>query len=162
MSRALGLRIPSILMAVATCASCANLNVRLGPDQIDIGLGYWKYGVGSRPIYSLHWVGNTVSVSDGYENADIFTIAVSECAGLDEARIKLLRDVHVAITELVDGVPTPPPEEVIADAGLHRLVYHPQAHSNHLELSGFDGVPLQPWIKSAEALRKIVRGCRDS
>jgi hypothetical protein len=148
-------------MTVVVCASCANLNVHFGPDQIDSGLGYWKYGVGSKPIYSLHWVGNTVSVSDGYGNPDIFTISVSECAGLSDARITLLRDVHAGITELVDSLPTPPPEEVIADAGLHRLVYDPEGYSDRLELSGVEGVPLQPWIKSAEALRKIVRGCRD-
>lgn len=162
MNRALRLRISSFLAATAFCASCANLDVHFGPDQIASGLGYWKYGVGSKAIYSLHWIGDTVSVSDGYGNADIFTIAASECAGLNEARVQLLRDVEARVTALVDGPPAPLPEEILADAGSHRLVYHPQSHSDRLEISGFEDVSLQAWIKSAEALRKIVRDCRDS
>ena len=72
------------------------------------------------------------------------------------------RDVEARVTALVDGPPAPLPEEILADAGSHRLVYHPQSHSDRLEISGFEHVLLQAWIKSAEALRKIVRDCRDS
>jgi len=161
-NRALELRIPSFLAATALCASCANVDVHFGPDQIPSGLGYWKYGVGSKPIYSLHWIDDTVSVSDGYGNADMFTIAASECAGLNKARVQLLRDVDASVTALVDGPHTPLPEEILADAPLHRLVYHPQGHSDRLELSGFEEVSLRPWIKSAEVLLKIVRNCRVS
>lgn len=163
MSRTLILRISSLSAAAVLCASCANLDVRFGPDQIDSGLGYWKYGVGSKPIYSLHWIGDTVSVSDGYGNADIFTIVASECAGLNEARAQLLRDVNGSVTALIAApAHTPLPDEILADAALHRLAYHPQGQSNSLEISGFEDVSLQPWIKSAETLRKIVRDCRDS
>jgi hypothetical protein len=161
MNRTLGLGVPSFLAATVFCASCANLDVHFGPDQIESGLGYWKYGAGTKPIYSLHWIGDTVSVSDGYGNADIFTIAVSECAGIREARARLLRDVEGSVTALVAGPVTPPPEEILADAALHKLVYHPQAHSDSLELSGFEEISLQPWIRAAETLRKVVRDCRD-
>ena len=58
--RAPGLRIRFFLASTALCATCANLDVHFAPDQISSGLGYWKYGVGSKPIYSLHWIGNTV------------------------------------------------------------------------------------------------------
>jgi hypothetical protein len=162
MIRALGLRISSFSVAAALCASCANVDVRFGPDQIDSGLGYWKYGVGSKPIYSLHWVGDTVSVSDGYGNADIFAITASECAGLKEAKTQLLRDVNGVVTGLIAGPLTPMSDEILADAAFHRLAYHPQSHSESLELSGFEDVSLQPWIRSAENLRKMVRDCRDS
>ena len=162
MIRALGMRILSFSAATVLCASCANVDVRFGPDQIDSGLGYWKYGVGSKPIYSLHWIGDTVSVNDGYGNADIFAITASECAGLNEAKAQLLRDVNGVVTALSAGPLTPMPDEILADAAFHRLVYHPQRHSESLELSGFEGVSLQPWIRSAENLRKVVRDCRDS
>jgi hypothetical protein len=162
MARALGLRISSFSAATVLCASCANVDVRFGPDQIDSGLGYWKYGVGSKPIYSLHWIGDAVSVSDGYANAVIFTITASGCAGLNEARTQLLRELNGSVTALIAGPLTPLPDEILADAAFHRLVYHPQSHSESLELSGFENVSLQPWIKSAENLRQIVRECRDS
>jgi hypothetical protein len=162
MARTLELRISALSVVAVLSASCANVNVRFGPDQIDSGLGYWKYGVGSKPIYSLHWIGDTVSVSDGYGNADIFAIAASDCAGLNEAKAQLLRDVNGVVTTLIAGPPTPLPDEILADAALHRLVYHPQSHTESIEPSGSENVSLQPWIKSAENLRKIVRGCRDS
>ena len=162
MIRALGLRISSFSAATVLCASCANVDVRFGPDQIDSGLGYWKYGVGSKPIYSLHWIGDTVSVSDGYGNAVIFAITASECAGLNEAKSHPLRDVNGVVTALIAGQLTPMPDEILADAAFHRLAYHPQSHSESLELSGFEDVSPQPWIKSAENLRKMVRDCRDS
>lgn len=162
MCSAFELRIPTFLAGIALCASCANVDVHFGSDQIPGGLGYWKYGVGRKPIYSLHWIGDTISVSDGYANADTFTIAASECTGLNEAKVQLLRDVAAGVTALVDSPPTPLPEEVLADAALHRLVYHPQGDSDRLELSGFEDVSLRPWIKSAGVLRKIVRKCRDS
>jgi len=162
MTRAIELGFSAFSAATVLCASCANVDVRFGPDQIDSGLGYWKYGVGSKPIYALHWIGDTVSVSDGYGNADIFAITASECAGLNEAKAQLLRDVNGVVTALIAGPPTPLPDEILADGAFHRLVYHPQSHSESLELSGSEDVSLQPWIKSAENLRKIIRGCRDS
>ena len=162
MTRTFGLMISSIAAATVLCTSCANLDVHFGPDQIDSGLGYWKYGVGSKPIYTLHWIGDTISVSDGYGNADIFTITASECAGLNEARAQLLQDVNGTVAALIAGPPPPLPDEIIADAALHRLVYRPQSHSESLELSGFEDVLLQPWIKSAENVRRVVRECRDS
>ena len=162
MASALGLRISSLSVMAVLCASCASVDVRFGPDQIDTGLGYWKYGVGNKPIYFLHWIGDTVSVSDGYGNSEIFTIAAADCAGLNEAKAQLLRDVNGVVTTLIAGPLTPLPDEILADAALHRLVYHPQSHSESIELSGFEDVSLQPWIRSAENLRNIVRDCRDS
>jgi hypothetical protein len=162
MTRALELRFSAFSAAIVLCASCANVNVRFGPDQIDSGLGFWKYGVGSKPIYALHWIGDTISVSDGYGSADIFAITASECARVNEAKVQLLRDVNAVVTALIAGPPTPLPNEVLLDGAFYRLVYRPQSHSEGLELSGSEDVSLQPWIESAEKLRKIVRDCRDS
>ena len=158
---ALASRISSFSAAALLCASCANVDVRFGPDQIESGLGYWKYGVGSKPIYILHWIGDTVSVTDGYGSKDVFVITASECSGLHDARAQLLRDVNQAATQLIAGPFTPMPDEILADAALHRIVYHPQGHSESLELSGFEDLSPQPWIRSAGKLRKIVRDCRD-
>ena len=103
MRRAVTKCIPAVIAALAACSSCANVAVRFGPDHIDRGLGYWKYGVGDRPIYAVHWLGDSVTVRDGYENAAAYTITASACAGLNEARTKLLRDAEQSVAALLHG-----------------------------------------------------------
>jgi len=154
--------IPVVIAALVACASCANVDVRFGPDHIDRGLGYWKYGVGDKPLYSVHWLGDSVTVRDGYENSSAYTIAASACAGLNEARTQLLRDAEQSVAALLAGRSIPPPTEVLADAARHRLVYHPEGQLERLELSGFDEIKNRPWIESARSMRKIIDGCRDS
>jgi hypothetical protein len=162
MNRAFTMVAPFLLAAMAFCGSCANVDVHFGADQISNGLGYWQYGVGNRPLYSFYWYGDTVSVRDGFGNADIYTIAASACAGLNEAKSQLLQDVEASVTAMVDSSPMPPPEEILADAPLHRLIYHPQDQQDRLELSAFEKIIPQPWIKSTKLVRKIIRDCRDS
>jgi hypothetical protein len=162
MRHAIKTTIPAVIVAFMACASCANVDVRFGPDYIDRGLGYWKYGVGGKPMYSVHWLGDSVTVSDGYWNATTYTITASACAGLGEARIKLLREAQLSVAALLDGPPAPPPTEILADAARHRLVYHPQGQLERLELTGFEEITLRPWIESARAMRKVIDGCRDS
>lgn len=162
MKPAIMARIPAFTFALTACASCANVAVRFGPDHIDNGLGYWKYGVGDRPVYSIHWLGDSVTVREGYEDATTYTITASECPGLSEARTKLLRDAEQSVAALLDGRPVPPPTDVLADAAQHRFVYHPEGQLERLELSGFEEITLRPWIESARAMRKIIDGCRGS
>jgi hypothetical protein len=162
MRRAVTGTIPAVIAAFAACSSCANVAVRFGPDHIDRGLGYWKYGVGDKPIYAVHWLGDSVTVRDGYENAAAYTITASACAGLIDAQKKLLLDAEQSVAALLHGRSDPPPTEVLLDAAQHRLVYHPEGQLERLELSGFEEVTLRPWIESARAMRKIIDGCRDS
>jgi hypothetical protein len=162
MRRAVTRTIPAVIVALVACASCANVDVRFGPDHIDRGLGYWKYGVGDKPLYSVHWLGDNVTIRDGYGNSTAYTIAASACAGLNEARTKLLRDAERSVAALLDGLSVPLPTEMLADAARHRLVYHPEGQLERLELSGFEEVTNRPWIESARSMRKIIDGCRDT
>ena len=149
------------LVAIGVCGSCANVDVHFGADEIDGGLGYWKYGVGGKPIYSFYLHGDTVSVRDGYGNSAIYTITASACAGLNDATAKLLHDVEEGIAALLNRSPVQPSTEVLADAPLHRLVYHPQGQPDRLEISGIEEIAPRPWIQSAQLVRKIIRECRD-
>jgi len=151
-----------LLFVVAACCSCANVDVHFGADAIDRGLGYWKYGVGGKPIYSFYLYGDTVSVRDGYASSATYTITSSACAGLNDATAKLLSDVEASIASLLNRMPVQPPTEVLADAPLHRLVYHPPGVPDRLEISGFEEIAPRPWIQSAQLVRKIIRECHDS
>jgi len=151
-----------LIIAMAFCAACATVDSNLSPDENFSGIGYWKYGVGSRLWYSFHWYGDTILVRDGFGNADTYTIAASACIGLNEAMAQLLNDVKANVAAIVDSSPMPPPEEILIDAPQHRLVYHPQGQSDRLELSGFEEIVVQPWIKTAQVVRRIISGSRDS
>jgi hypothetical protein len=151
-----------LLFSFAACSSCANVDVHFGADEIDGGLGYWKYGVGGKPIYSFHLQGDTVSVRDGYASAETYTITASACAGLNDATAKLLSDVEEGIAALLNRSPVQTSAEVLADAPLHRLVYRPQGQPDRLEISGFEEIAPRSWIQSAQLVRKLIRECRDS
>jgi hypothetical protein len=162
MNRALAFAVPPFLAATSICASCANVDVHFRSDQIDSGLGYWQYGVGGRPWYSLHWNGDVVSVRDGFGNADIYTVTGSACPGLDDAKAELMREVASTVTAMIENQPPPAPEELLLDGPQHRLVYYPRGWPDRLELTGFEEVKLQPWIRSVKAVRMMLRNCRDS
>ena len=162
MNRSVTLTASLLLVAFAACSSCASVDVHFGADEIDSGLGYWKYGVGGKPIYSFHLDGDTVSVRDGFADSTTYTITVSACAGLNDATAKLLTDVEEATATLLNRSAVRPTTEVLADAPQHRLVYHPQGQPDRLQISGFEEIAPQPWIQSAQLVRKIIRECRDS
>jgi hypothetical protein len=161
MNRSVATSAAILLIAGAACSSCANVDVHFGADEIDGGLGYWKYGVGGKPIYSFYLQGDTFSVREGSADTATYTVTASACAGLNDATARLLSDVEDGIVSLLNRSTVQASTEILADAPRHRLVYQPVGQPDRVEISGFEEVAPQSWIQSAQRVRKIIRECAD-